>query len=257
VVRSQTIALKTIRPFELPITTEQTTNIIFPYAIQSVDRGSEDLFVQKARDVDNILQLKAARNDMPPTNVTVVTSDGQFYSFVLHYEPHPQVLNVAVYRQPFTSAVAQVQQFPVPADQLQATATSIRFLRARLHTRTKDQWLGLRLCNVFVDSTTLWCTLRLRNSSAVGFHPDILRCYVKEKRMPRRTAMQEKVLTPIYSDPLPNIGCPVPLVFSVAFRPFTIKRSQRFYIQVGERSGARVLTLSIKYKTLLKARPLP
>lgn len=54
----------------------KTTNIVFPFAIKSVDRGSKDILAQKAGGIENILQLKAAKEDFPETNLTVVTADG-------------------------------------------------------------------------------------------------------------------------------------------------------------------------------------
>jgi len=52
---SQTSAAKfqttIIEPYPLQITTTKTTNLIFPYAIKSLDRGSLNLLVQKAKGV--------------------------------------------------------------------------------------------------------------------------------------------------------------------------------------------------------------
>ena len=43
--------IKAIAPYPLTITCSKTTNIIFPYAIISVDRGSKDVLAQKAGGV--------------------------------------------------------------------------------------------------------------------------------------------------------------------------------------------------------------
>ena len=45
----------TIESSDLQIGYSKTTSIVFPYAIKSVDRGSEDVLVQKAKGVENIL----------------------------------------------------------------------------------------------------------------------------------------------------------------------------------------------------------
>lgn len=39
----------------------KTTSIVFPYAIKSIDKGSPDILMQKAKGVENILLLKAAK----------------------------------------------------------------------------------------------------------------------------------------------------------------------------------------------------
>jgi hypothetical protein len=48
-----------IEPYPLWVTLNKTTNLIFPYAIKSVDRGSRDVLAQKAKGVENILLVKA------------------------------------------------------------------------------------------------------------------------------------------------------------------------------------------------------
>ena len=241
---AQTPLLHAIEPLPLEITYWQTTTLLFPYAIQSVDRGSAQILAQQAKGVKNILQLKAARRHFPSTNLSVVTSDGQFYSFVIEYAEHPSVLSLEV----APNTKGQLAAKPVPADTLAAIAGRIQAFRPHVHVGTRDQLLGLRLRNVCMDSSSLWFSFDLTNRSGIPFAADRLRFYIKEKKQPRRTAVQEKYLTPLYTDALH-------LIF--AFTPFTIKCSQRFYVQVGERSGARLLTLPIRYKTLLKARAIP
>lgn len=53
--------ISVIKPYHLAVTYNKTTNLVFPYAIKSVDRGSKDILVQKAKDVENILQVKAGQ----------------------------------------------------------------------------------------------------------------------------------------------------------------------------------------------------
>ena len=73
--------LSKIEPDSLTIVYSKTTNIVFPYAIKSVDRGSQDILVQKAKGLENMLMIKAAQKGFSQTNLTVVTADGKLYSF--------------------------------------------------------------------------------------------------------------------------------------------------------------------------------
>lgn len=50
--------ISVIKTYHLAVTYNKTTNLVFPYAIKSVDRGSKDILVQKAKDVENILQQR-------------------------------------------------------------------------------------------------------------------------------------------------------------------------------------------------------
>src|SRR5215210_567712 len=84
-----------IEPYPLKITFNKTTNLIFPYAIKSVDRGSEDVLAQKAKGVENILLVKAGRENFSETNLTVITADGKLYSFILGYINNPTAINIS------------------------------------------------------------------------------------------------------------------------------------------------------------------
>src|SRR4051812_37752723 len=77
--QSQTVKLQTtiIEPYPLNITLNKTTNLIFPYAIKSVDRGSADVLAQKAKGVENILLVKAGKENFSETNLSVITADGK------------------------------------------------------------------------------------------------------------------------------------------------------------------------------------
>ena len=78
--------LKPLSPFEISIRYNKTTSLIFSYAVVSVDRGSADILVQKAKGVENIFQVKAEKRGFTPTNLSAVTAEGKFYSFLLNYE---------------------------------------------------------------------------------------------------------------------------------------------------------------------------
>lgn len=84
-----------IEPYPLKITLNKTTNLIFPYAIKSVDRGSADVLAQKAKGVENILLVKANRENFSETNLSVITADGKLYSFILDYMSNPAAINLS------------------------------------------------------------------------------------------------------------------------------------------------------------------
>ncbi len=79
---------------DLQIAYSKTTSLIFPYPIKTIDKGSEGVLIQKARGVENILLVKAAEHDFAQTNLTVVTTDGKLYGFVLNYDEQCPDLNL-------------------------------------------------------------------------------------------------------------------------------------------------------------------
>jgi hypothetical protein len=85
-----------IPSLHLAITCNKTTNVIFPFSIQSVDRGSQDILVQQPKGTENILQVKADKPNFEQTNLSIITIDGNLYSFIVDYTATPVQLNVVI-----------------------------------------------------------------------------------------------------------------------------------------------------------------
>ena len=80
----------------LAITFNKTTNLIFPFSVQSIDRGSKDILVQQPKGTENIVQVKADKPNFTQTNLSVITIDGKLYSFTVDYTAQPDQLNIIV-----------------------------------------------------------------------------------------------------------------------------------------------------------------
>lgn len=88
------LTLGKIEPFYMEVTYDKTSHLIFPTAIRYVDLGSEYLIAGKAEDAENVLRVKASVKEFEPeTNFSVITDDGRFYSFNVHYSSFPEVLS--------------------------------------------------------------------------------------------------------------------------------------------------------------------
>jgi hypothetical protein len=76
------------------VTYNKTTHLIFPVAIRYTDLGSNYLIAEKAENAQNVLRVKAAVKDFAEeTNFSVITEDGQFYSFNVIYNADPYILS--------------------------------------------------------------------------------------------------------------------------------------------------------------------
>src|SRR5687768_14524787 len=80
-----------IENIDLAISFNKTTSLVFPYSIRSVDRGSRDVLAQKAKGVENVLQVKAGRKGFAETNLTVITADGTLHQFTVTYSDSSSV----------------------------------------------------------------------------------------------------------------------------------------------------------------------
>ena len=91
-VRAQNLAARMLQYSEanklpiypLYISDQKTTHLVFPFPVTYVDLGSSGLIAAKATGAENIVRVKAAAAGFPESNMTVLTSDGKLYSFVVN-----------------------------------------------------------------------------------------------------------------------------------------------------------------------------
>lgn len=251
--QSNEVPATNIKPYQIAISYHQTTNLIFPYAVKSVDRGSDAILAQKAKGVENILQLKAGKENFTPTNVSVVTADGKFYSFILHYAEQPSPLNINF----SGSDPVQLTGQPTNAWQLEREACQVLGQSRFMYLQKNEQALCLQLIGIFLSDHTLWLKLRIGNESQVDFQPAYMRFFLRDKKRTKRTALNEKELFPLYMPELKQTKGLGSSAWTIGFKPFTVPKHQRLIIQVGDESGGRIVLLRVKSRVFLKAHKLP
>ncbi|MBL7711848.1 MAG: conjugative transposon protein TraN [Chitinophagaceae bacterium] len=244
-----------IKSDELSISSIKTTNLIFPYAIKSVDKGSRDILVQKAIGVENVLQVKAARALFPETNLTVVTADGSLYSYVLNYAEKPLQLNIRMDQTGDKPSPMAVFNSNETNDLLQARAQKVWNKRNTIE-RKGDHSNGIRISikGIYVNGDELYFQLGLENTSVIDYDIKMLRFFIMDKKKSKRTTSQELVIDPVYilgDTRLLRTNTEHTMV--VAVPKFTIPDKKNFIIQMQENNGGRNLRINIENKDLLKA----
>lgn len=251
------IKAKEIPPFQIAVSYNKTSNLIFPFDIKSVDRGSAAILAQKAKGAENILQIKAGKLDFPVTNLSVVTSDARFYSFLVEYAEEPSVLNLCFYKDSASEpAMASLPGMPVNEEQLNDAASVILQSNKFLHYRVREQRIRLSLRSIYLYKNLMWFDLQLKNRSLINYTPDYVRFFVKDKKRAKRTAIQEKEIKPLFALPFPTIDGDSNAHFLMAFSPFTIPSNQQLVVQIGERNGGRTLLLRLRSRCVLQARTI-
>lgn len=249
-------------PQMIDITYNKTTSLVFPVVIKSVDRGSRDVLTQKAKGVENILQLKAARHGFSPTNLTVITADGLIHEFTVSYskEPDQQVLlfdasSYSNLRETMGEAEAIFQtdmtdtQLENHASQIVTARRSIRFVNE------SNYKIGLSLRGIYIEDNVIFYHFRIDNRSNINYDVDFLRFFIEDKQKVKRTASQEVEVKPIYvfgeTDKV-NGQSSEDVVYALG--KFTIPDAKRLVIEMFEKKGGRNVSLSIKNKTIVNAR---
>lgn len=247
-----------IESYPLAITYFKTTNLMFPYAIKSVDRGSKDILAQKATGVENILQIKAGKQGFNETNLTVITADGHLYSYVLTYADNPSVLNLQ-----FSEADKTVSTILFsPANHNEAiiekdakkVANEKRNVRG---IKDKKYDMKFRLNGLFIRDDVMYYQIKIANKSTINYGIDQLRFFIRDQKKSKRTAIQEIEIKPlnVHNNTSGIAGqSEVTLVF--ALPKFTIPDKKYLAIQVMEKNGGRHLELKVGNKVIVQSRDL-
>lgn len=247
-------APKPIAPYPIDISYDKTSNIIFPFAIKSVDRGSKAVLAQKAPGIENILQIKAAEQNFRGTNLTVITADGKFYSFEVSYNNAPATLNISFAGD--DSGKAMIKDQPVSEATLLSTANIINSKRRSLHKKFWQEEAELSLLNIFIADDLLWMELRITNESSIPYQAAHVRFFLRDKKEGKRTATQEVEITSLYQQGMEKVEKGQSRICVFGFQPFTVPAAKELIIQVSEASVGRTLTLHLNHRIMLKAKSL-
>ena len=248
-----------IEPYPLKITDNKTTNLVFPAAIRSVDRGSADVLTQKAKGVEHILLLKAGRAGFQETNLSVVTADGKLYSFLLNYCRNPHQLNVVLADEVDASRGGAGQGAVKIHRSIPATAESIAGRQSmRQGSRVRKQGMELCLNGLYIDEDILYFRLSIQNRSNVRFDPDLFSFSIRDRKRAKRTAEQEVALTPLYVyGDTTAIGGSATHTLVVALPKFTLPARKFLSIRLTENNGGRHMNLKVPGRAVLGAQLFP
>ncbi len=248
--------MSVIKPYHLTITFNKTTNLVFPYAIKSADRGSKDVLVQKATGVENILQIKAAKRSFDETNITVITADGRLYSYILNYADNPSVLNISF------KNTGEDQKYaffsPAQPNEAEVQANAENVVKANRNIKgVKDKKFGIKLHldAIYLHDEVMYYRIIIQNHSNINYDIEQLRFFIRDQKKSKRTASQELEVYPLYIDSDTSVvKGQSEHVFVFAVPKFTIPDKKYLTIQLMEKNGGRHLELKIHNKTVVKAR---
>jgi len=242
----------------LQIGYSKTTSIVFPYAIKSMDKGSADILIQKAKGVENILLLKAAKKNFSQTNLTVVTADNRLYVFLLNYDEVCPDLNIK-------------------ADQSAVVHEDILFSQDNENQKKIEQYAGLALSKkkkisglyrsryemklevsgIFIHQDVLYFRVLIGNTSKINYEIDQLRFFIRDQKKSKRTASQEIEILPLYASAATSV-IPDKSEMSIVYAlgKFTIPEKKYLTIQLIEKDGGRQLQVDVKNRDLVNLEVL-
>lgn len=264
-----------IRPLRIEAGFSKTVHILFPSPVTYIDIGSMDIIAGKADGAGNVVRVKAAvRNFTTETNLTVITEDGGFFSFDVHYAENPTVstIDISALKQPAVEN-GSIQPEPASAEGRvllqevgrEKPATVKRVLgdiyrQNRMDVkgiRTKKYGIGVEVLGIYVHNDVIYIHTVISNETNISFEVDARQFIVADRKLAKRTAQQQTPLDilRVCNDPTVVRGHQRQrTVF--ALQKFTIPDDKVLLWEIIEKNGARHQTVEIPAKELLDAKLL-
>ncbi|MDM1410732.1 conjugative transposon protein TraN [Myroides odoratimimus] len=252
-----------VTPYEIELTQNKTTHILFPSSIEYVDLGSSEIIANKVETTSNVLRLKTVKEDIAPTNFTVLTNDGKYYSFNTTYKEQPTQLSYDLTK--FEKQNSKKQSEVLFKD-LGSTSPSLAdlFMKAiikknkkELNIKSKNYGVEVKLKSIYIQDGKLYFHISINNKSNLPYTVDYISFKIKDRRTTKRTTVQEMSLKPIrsYSDfQTINSHNKQDNIFMLS--QITLSDKQMLIIEVNEKNGVRRQVLKVKSSEILKAKQL-
>jgi conjugative transposon TraN protein len=243
----------------IAITCNKTTNLIFPFTVQSIDRGSKDILVQQPKGTENIVQLKADKPNFEQTNLSVITVDGNLYSFTVDYAVQPLQLNIIVNNknQPVTDSLKPAVVALTKGNSevsFEAVAEKIEAGKTRHIKKRSLNNLQLRVNGIYVYNDDIYIKLQLKNKSNISYEIDNIRFSIKDQQQSKRMATQEIEIKPLFVDhEMEKVEADSIASFIIALPKFTLSENKYLAVQLFEKNGDRNINLALHNRHIMRA----
>lgn len=257
-----------IPPHALEVTFSKTVHIIFPSAIRYVDLGSADLLAAKADGTENVLRVKAASRDFSrESNLAVITEDGAYYTFNVKYADEPVKLSIEM-----TDFIHDGEATNRPNNALdiymhelgQESPLLVKLIMKSIyknndreikHIGSKRFGIQHTLKGIYSHNGLLYFHLQLKNSSNVPFDVDYITFKIVDKKVAKRTAIQEQVIWPLRAhNNVTLIGGKKNERTIFTLPKFTIPDDKHLVIELHEKEGGRHQTFTVENADLVRAK---
>jgi len=256
-----------IPPYGLEVTFDKTVHIIFPANVRYVDLGSTNIIAGKADGSENVVRVKAAvKNFETETNFSVITDEGSFYAFNVRYADEPEKLNVEMkdfmhdgeaVNRPNNSLEIYLKELGNESPKVvQIIMKSIYESDKRKvkHIGCKRFGIQYFLKGIYTHNGLMYFHTQIKNASNVPFDIDFIRWKIVDKKVAKRTAIQETVIYPVraYHNVTQVLGKRSERsVF--AMDKFTIPDGKQLVVELFEKNGGRHQTFVIENSDLIRA----
>ena len=260
---------RVVLPYGLEVTFNKTSHLIFPSAIRYVDLGSNKLIAGKAEDAENVLRVKAAVRDFETeTNMSVICEDGSFYAFNVKYAEEPEKLSVEMTdflsstkgRLPSNRADIYFKELgsesPILVKLMMKTIHQ-NDERTVKHIGVRQFGIRFLLRGLYAHNGLLYLHTRIDNETNLPYSVDFISFKVVDKKVARRTAIQEQVLQPLRAyHEVTRVRAEGSERTVFVLEQFTLSEDKQLEVRLYERGGGRTLAFYLDEEDLLLARKI-
>lgn len=256
-----------IPPHGLEITYDKTVHVIFPAPVRYVDLGSPNLIAGKADGAENVIRVKATtRHFRQETNMSVITEDGNFYTFNVKYADEPLLLNVEM-----CDFIHDGESVNRPNNAMEIYLTEldnesprlVRLIMKSVHENDKrrirhigSKRFGVQflLKGMYTHSDLLYFHTQVKNTSHVPFDVDFITFKIVDKKVVKRIAMQEQVIYPLRAyNYVTHVNGRDSECTVFALPKFTIPDDKKLVVEMFEKQGGRHQRFEVVNEDLVRA----
>lgn len=257
-----------VPPYGLEVTYGKTTHIIFPSAVRYVDLGSPNLVAGKADGAENVIRVKAVvKNFRDETNMSVITESGSFYTFNVKYADEPLLLSIEMkdfihdgskVNRPNNALDIYLKELGSESPKLvQLINKSIHKENKRhvKHIGSKAFGIQYLLRGIYTHNGLLYFHTQVRNQSNVPFEVDFVTFKIVDKKVMKRTAIQEQIVFPLRAYNYATLVAgnkDERTVFT--FDKFTIPAGKVLVVELNEKSGGRHQSFTVESEDIVRAK---
>jgi len=259
---------KMIAPYGMEVTFDKTVHIIFPAAVKYIDLGSANIIAGKADGAENVVRVKASvRNFKTETNFSVITEEGSFYTFNVKYANEPLLMSVEMkdiihdgdtISHPNNAQEVYLKELGNESPMMVHLIMKSIYKNDRReinHIGSRKFGIQYLLKGIYTHDGLLYFHTQITNSSNVPFDLDFITFKIVDKKVMKRTAIQETVIFPIrafnYATRIAGKSCER-TVF--VMDKFTIPDDKEFIVEMNEKNGGRHQRFEVQNSDIVGAK---
>jgi conjugative transposon TraN protein len=215
----------------------------------------------------NVLRVKSAvKSFKSETNLTVITDDGCFFTFNVKFAKEPLLLNIEMtdfihdgeaVNRPNNGQEIYLERLGQESPMLVKLIMKSIYKQNRReikHIGSKRFGVQFILKSIYTNNGLLYFHTELKNTSNIAFDIDYISFKIVDKKVVKRTAMQEQVLEPLRAQNYVTVVNGKKSERTVfALEKFTIPDDKLLVIEVAEKEGGRNQSFVVENGDIVRA----